>query len=222
MKSGRFLGCVTTAAILAASMTGARTARAEEVSPTGKGIAGGALLGGEVVMLGEAAVGVHSGWALGLGALVGGGGGAYLGSRIESGSDPQVSLYMLAGGVALLIPATVAALQASAYESPNDYTEDRPTSAMPVADPARPVAPTPAAPPAQMPTSSVPARALHLHWHAPAMPAVPPGLLDLDEGALSMAVPAVSVRPVFSPTELATYGVEQARALDVPVLAGTF
>src|SRR4051794_9055339 len=89
----------------------ASPAQADEVPATGKGIAGGALLGGEVVMLGEAIAGVRSGWVYLLGGVVGAGGGAYLGHLVERDADPKASVYMLAGGMALVIPTTVAVLQ---------------------------------------------------------------------------------------------------------------
>src|SRR4051812_40084066 len=74
----------------------ASLAHAEEVPATGKGIAGGALLGGEVVMLGEAIAGVRSGWVYLLGGVVGAGAGGYLGHLAERDADPKVSVYMLA------------------------------------------------------------------------------------------------------------------------------
>src|SRR5438445_13667333 len=73
----------------------AAPSHAEDVSPTGKGIVGGGLLGGEVVMLVEAAVGVKSGWAYVIGGVLGAGGGAVGGWQIEKNADSKVSLYML-------------------------------------------------------------------------------------------------------------------------------
>src|SRR5579859_1494648 len=53
-----------------------RDARADNVSPSGKGITGGGLLGAEVVTIIESLVGVRAGWAYVVGAVVGAGGGA--------------------------------------------------------------------------------------------------------------------------------------------------
>src|SRR5512135_3598911 len=119
-------------AALAASLLvlAPRTAHAGEdvaaVSPTGKGITGGVLLGGEVVMLGEAAFKVKPAWAYAVGGLAGGIGGGVGGYFIEKGANDgdKLPMYMLAGGMALIIPTTVAVLSASAYEPPTDYTED--------------------------------------------------------------------------------------------------
>src|SRR4029079_2682594 len=97
------------AAALAVLTEGA-PAHAEEIEVKGKGIVGGGLLGAEVVMLGEAVFGVKSGWEYLIGGVVGAGGGALAGHYIEDGADAQVSVYMLAGGMALIIPTTVAVL----------------------------------------------------------------------------------------------------------------
>jgi hypothetical protein len=99
-------------------MTRAAPSLAEEVPATGKGIAGGALLGAEVVMLVEAAVGVKSGWVYILTGLLGAGAGGYGGYVVEQEADSKVSVYMLAGGMALVIPTTVAVLQATSYSPP--------------------------------------------------------------------------------------------------------
>jgi len=195
----------------------ASSASADEVSASGKGIVGGGLLGGEVVMLVEAAVGVKSGWAYLIGGVVGVGGGAVGGWQIEKNGDPKVSLYMLAGGMALVIPTTVAVLQATSYKAPEDYTEDRPSSGAPVPEPPRPTSPPGAAPAPQGPSTLF----LHYHWE-PARVKLPAGLVDLDEGAFKVAMPAMEVRPVYALDELQKYGLEQKHELRVPVFSATF
>ena len=195
----------TAAAIL---MTSAAPSRAEEVPATGKGIVGGALLGGEVVMLVEAALGVKSGWVYILSGVVGAAGGGFAGSIIEKEADPKVSVYMLAGGMALVIPTTVAVLQATSYSPPEDYTEDKPSAPFPASEP-----PKPGAPPGPV--------SLHYHWQQASVK-VQPGLVGLDEGAVQLAVPAVEVRPLYRLDELQKYGLEQKHELRVPVFAATF
>jgi hypothetical protein len=184
---------------------------AEEVSPTGKGVVGGGLLGAEVVMLLEAAVGVKSGWLYLLGGAAGAGGGAVAGLQFQKNSDPKVSLYLLAGGMALVIPTTVAVLQATSYKAPEDYTEDRPSGA-PVPEPPRPTTPGAAGPQTRL---------LHYHWQAGELK-MPLGLVDVDDGAFKVAVPAVEVRPVYNLSELRQYGLEQQHELRVPVFSATF
>ncbi len=217
MGRSRLVSSTVGAAVAVAVLVGSRGASADEVQPTGKGIAGGALLGAEVVILGEAAIGARSAWWYALGLAAGGGGGGYLGWRIEQGGDGKTSLYMLAGGMALVIPTTVAMLQATSYHPPDDYTEDRPSTAFPDADPVRatPGAVPAAAPPA--PTSS-----LHMHWSSPSRP-VALGLVDVaSTGALSLSVPAVEVRPLYTQVEQQQFGVAQAAEVRMPVVAGTF
>jgi hypothetical protein len=192
-------------------MTQAAPSFAEEVPATGKGIAGGALLGGELVMLVEAAVGVKSGWVYVLTGLVGAGAGGYGGYVVEQEADSKVAVYMLAGGMALVIPTTVAVLQATSYSPPEDYTEDRPSAPVPAAEPPK----ASGAAPRLAPLS------LRYHWQQPKVtPRV--SLLDVDEGAIKVAVPAVELRPVYRVDELQKYGLEQKHELRVPVFSATF
>src|SRR5258708_27268259 len=122
------LAVVAAATLLGATvLTGsAGDAHADTVSPTGKGIAGGALLGGEVVTIVEALAGARPVWAYGVGFLVGAGGGGVGGFFIEqSSTDGRVPTYMLAGGLALVIPAIVLTLNATRYLPEEGATEDR-------------------------------------------------------------------------------------------------
>jgi hypothetical protein len=199
-----------------ALLTQATPSLAEDVSPTGKGVVGGGLLGAEAVMLVEAAFGVKSGWAYLIGGVVGAGGGAVGGWQVQKNGDPKTSLYMLAGGMALVIPTTVAVLQATSYKAPEDYTEDHPASGAPVPEPPRPT--TPGATP---PTPGPQTRLLHYHWQAAELK-VPVGLVDVDDGAFKVAVPAVEIRPVYGLSELQQYGLEQKHELRVPVFSATF
>jgi hypothetical protein len=216
------------ATALAAALTAAPgRASADDVSPKGKGITGGALLGAEVVMLGEAAFGVRPAWAYLVGGAIGAGAAGYGGYLVEQDADPKASLYLLAGGMALAIPATVAVLQATSYQPPPDYTEDRPASSIPVAEPPRPgyqpgVSPqTPVENPPSMP-GAPPPRQLHMRqWAPPAI--VPTGLVHLDDGSSPrFAIPAVEVRPTFTWAELQRFGVEQHAELRLPLLSAAF
>ena len=204
-----------TAAIL---MTRAAPSIAEEIPATGKGITGGALLGGELVMLVEAALGVKSGWVYILTGVLGAGAGGFGGYMVEQEADPKVSVYMLAGGMALVIPTTVAVLQATSYTPPEDYTEDRPSVPLPASEPPK-AAPGP--PPAGASTSAPTSASLRYHWKQAKLN-VPVGLLDLNEGAFKVAVPAVELRPVYRLDELQKYGLEQKHELRVPVFSATF
>ncbi len=203
-----------TAAVL---MTRAAPSLAEEIPATGKGITGGALLGAEVVMLAEAAFGVKSGWVYILSGVLGAGAGGVGGWQIEKNADSKISVYMLAGGMALVIPTTVAVLQATSYSPPEDYTEDKPSAPFPAAEP--PKGAPPNAPVTGPQTSLSPS--LRYHWKEAKLK-IPVGLVDLDEGAFKVAVPAVELRPVYRPDELQKYGLEQKHELRVPVFSATF
>jgi hypothetical protein len=190
----------------------------EHASPTGKGVIGGALLGGEAVMLVEAAASVKPPWAYavggGLGAVAGGVGGFFA----EDAGDSKLSLYLLAGGMTLIIPTTVAILSATSYE-PTNYTEDRPPSDEPIAEPPQP---TPLSP-TTSPTSRAPAkRAPVARAEHTKKPAPSPALVGVGDGSLTLSVPAVVVKPVFTRTEVAMTGVKQQTEVQVPVLNVSF
>jgi hypothetical protein len=224
VRNGSSSSCFTRWGIAAGTaamlMTQAAPSLAEEVPATGKGIVGGALLGGEVVMLVEAAFGVKSGWVYVLSGVLGAGAGGFGGWQIEQNADSKVSVYMLAGGMALVIPTTVAVLQATSYSPPEDYTEDKPSAPLPASEPPRGAPPPSTSPGGPGPGAPGPT-SLRFHWKEAKMK-IPVGLLDLDEGAFKVAVPAVELRPVYRPDELQKYGLEQKHELRVPVFSATF
>jgi hypothetical protein len=191
-------------------------ARADNVSPDGKGIVGGGLIGADVVTLVEGIAGVRPGWAYAVGAILGAGAGATGGYFIERASfsdDGRVPTYMLAGGLALIIPALVVSLNATRYIPQEGATEDRAPTAPP-AEPGAPggsvVTPPPAAEPAPAP--------------APPPAAAPPpqSLFDLHEGTFRMGVPVPDVRPVFTVAQQRQYGMQAQTELRMPVLRVSF
>ena len=245
-------GWVMGAALLSASLASS-TAQADESTPTGKGIAGGALLGGEVVMAVEALAGVQRPLAFSLGAIGGALAGGVGGYFIEQGSsDAKVPSYLLAAGVAFLIPATVMAFNATTYRPPADYQEDRAaTGAEPVADapqPTSPLTPSPTSPPPptppQGPAAPPPAGSgagtpptpgpvtrttprsqgyrFRRRTMATAGLAVPMSMVELSGEQLRLGLPAVEVRPVFSPQEIRQYGMAQREEVRVPVFQARF
>ena len=114
------------------------SAHADEVSPDGKGIIGGALLGAEVVTIPISLFQVRSGavYAIGGGlGAVGGGVGGYFIERAGFSSDGRVPVYMLAGGLALIIPTAVLILNATAYHPSVEATEDNAPTNGPEANP---------------------------------------------------------------------------------------
>ncbi len=204
----------------------AREARADEVSPTGKGIVGGALLGAEVVTITEALANVKPGWAYVVGAIVGGGGGGVAGHFIENGStDGKVPMYMLAGGLALIIPAVVLTLNATRWQPEEGATEDSaPTG--PAAEPGAvggSIVGAPNVAPPPTPAPSAPTPALPPPAAAPPAPTPPPqSLFDVHGGSLRLGVPVPDVRPVYSLAEQRQYGLHAETELRMPMLHMTF
>lgn len=204
-------------ALLAASAAVAtpRTAHAEEVSPTAKGIVGTALLGAEVVVFAEAIFGVQSGTAYlvgaGAGAVAGGVGGYFI---EQASDDGRVPTYLLAGGLALAIPAIVVTLDATRYRPAEGAREDRPT-APPASDPGKPGGSSvlgaepakPASAPAQ--PSSPPAGTPKPNGGAGGGGTQAPlSLLDVRGGAFRMGLPVPEVRPLVGATERKAYGIQ--------------
>lgn len=230
----RLIRSVPMAALLAASATVfiPRAAQAQEVSPTGKGITGGALLGAEAVTLTEAAVGVKPAWPYVVGGIVGAGGGGVGGYFVEHGGNAKLSLYLLAGGMALVIPTTVAILSATAYSPPANYTEDKGPTGEPVAEPPQP---TNGSAPATAPATTAPTSRQHRARHrrvallprrerplALYRPVLPPALIGLEPRGLTLSVPAVEVRDTFSQSERRRYGMKEETELHVPVFNYVF
>jgi len=206
-------------------------AHADEVSPTGKGIAGGALLGAEAVTIVESLADVRAGWAYAVGGIVGAGAGGVGGYFVEQGSnDGRAPVYLLAGGLALVIPAIVLTLNATRYRPETGATDDHvPTG--PAAEPGIPGAgvvgtPADAPPPAAAPAPAPPADTAPPPPATPGSPspAVPPpqSLLDMRPGQVRMGVPVPDVRPVFSIAQQRQYGMRAETELRVPVLHVTF
>jgi hypothetical protein len=219
------------AAVLGVGVLAAPTdARADDVSSSGKGVAGGALLGAEVPTIIEGIAGVRPPWIYIVSAVVGAGGGGVGGYEIEKNStDGKAPMYMLAGGLALVIPAVVLTLNATRYQPEEGATEDR-TPVGPAAEPGAPGgsitgapggAAAPAPPPPPPPATTPP----------PASTAPPPqSLLDFRTHSVAgagsvfrMGVPAVEVRPGMSLAEAKLYGVKDTgAALHMPVLHVAF
>jgi hypothetical protein len=192
------------------------------VTGTGKGIAGGALLGGEVATITMSIIGIEAAWpyfAIGGAAAVGGGIGGYF---IETAAPPEVPLYMLAGGMALVIPTLVAALDATAYKPPEGDLAD-PSVTEPAAEPPLPGEETSSG---ARPSRALraPSKALGEKTRTAFIPPALVGLrgLDLDNGALALGIPAVDVRPLYSLRERGMFGVEQGHEVRVSLFRAVF
>ncbi len=110
---------------------------------TGKGTVGGALLGAEAVLLTEAALKVRPAWAYYLGGGAGLIGGGVAGYFLEDSLDSKSAMYLLSAGMLLAIPTSVAALNATSYDTPLEYTQDTAPIDEGADEPVTVVAPTP-------------------------------------------------------------------------------
>jgi hypothetical protein len=204
-----------------------RTARAADtvdVSPTGKGIVGGFLLGAEAITLTEAALGVKPPLAYILGGAAGGVAGGAAGYFLEKNASEKANTLVLAGGMLLIIPTTVAILSATAYEPPASYTQDRGPTDEPLAEPPAPDM----APGTQTRVKPKRAKTVARAISRPAAPPKlhvqlePPSLLGLDQGHVCWNVPAVELREVYSAEDRAKYGATRETEVRVPVFALAF
>jgi hypothetical protein len=209
-----------------------REARADEVSPKGKGVVGGALLGAEVVTIVEGLAGAKPAWAYIVGGVLGGAAGGIGGHFIENGSsNGKLPMYMLAAGLAGVIPAIVISLNATRYQPDEGATEDNvPTGpaaepgavggsvvSTPASAPNVPPPPQPDSPPAASPPLPPPAP-------APPAPTPPPqSLIDVHGGSLRLGVPVPEMRPVYTVAEQRQYGLLHAETeVRMPMLSMTF
>jgi hypothetical protein len=202
----------------------------DEASAKGKAIVGCGLLGAELVLSVEAAAGVQNPWLYVGGGVVGAAGGAVGGYFLEENDvSARTSMILLAAGLTLAIPTTVAVLSATAYEPPADYLEDKPPADEPLADPPTPSSPgaAPASPPSgatPAPTGAVPKRERVVRPSAPLPPLrlTPPAIVDLTPDMLALSVPALEIRGAYSRREIAMYGVKQTTEFHLPVLNVVF
>jgi hypothetical protein len=203
------------------------------VTPTGKGIAGGLLLGGEVVVIPMGAAGVQRGWPYfvfgGLGMVAGAVGGwaveqhTYVNSN-GTGGPAEPAIYMLAGGLALVIPALVLSLNATAYHPP-EGDRGEPANNEPAKESPRPDAPPEAAPPpgGAPPPGSTSGYSYKSRFRGEvATLHRPSSLFDMYRGQVSLAMPMVEARPLYSQREMWLYGVGQGTEVRIPMFKATF
>jgi hypothetical protein len=239
------LGAAALASTFAlATLASARTAAAQgaqTVSPDGSGVVGGALLGAEAVTIVESIANVHSGVAFGVGAAVGAVGGGVGGYFVEhNSSNGQAPVFLLAGGLGLIIPALVLSLNATRYQPSNYASEDHAPTNAPPANPGLPsgsavspspvAAPPPSAPPAYVPPAGAAPAPAPAPAQAPQPTVTPPSgggapplsLFDVSGGAMRLGVPVPEVRPLYSMSELRQYGMAQQTEVRMPLVKIAF
>ncbi|MGK4000510.1 hypothetical protein [Sorangium sp. So ce1024] len=209
--------CLAGASVAAAVLAGAperasaqQASESDRVSVTGKGIVGGALLGGEVVMLTMGAIGVERAWPYLVFGGLGAAGGGVAGYFIEASEPPaELPLYMLAGGMALVIPTLIVTLNATAYRPP-ETDQSEPIRNEPAAESPQPGINV------QLTTDAA-GFVRGARWEQPRL-----GLVDITPGRVALGVPALSVKPLYSQDEMVKFGVAQGHELRFPVLRAAF
>jgi hypothetical protein len=204
-------------------------AHADEIQGTPKATIGGAFLGAEVVAIPMGIAGVKAGWAYAvfppLGAIGGAIGGYFMDKAYDDAKTAAYgSAFMLAGGMALIIPTIVLMLNATRYHPSADATEDRaPKNVGPEANPGGTgggaVVPTSGGgsappPPASTGTTS--------GGGGNQPPYVPLSLVDMHQGTLRMGIPVPEVHNAYTMQQLKELGVRQATELRVPVFKLAF
>lgn len=189
---------LTGALVLACGL--ARDARADTANDV-KGTVGGAMLGAEIVMLTESALRLRPGWMY----LVGGAGGAlaggYLGRELSDGSGNRPPSFLLAGGIALIIPTIMGVMTATQYEPIGTVRQERSDEGVDGTDEDDSM---------EIDLDEV------------------DGASDdgaSDDGAsdeLHLELPRFGLAQAFSRDELATFGVRQVTELHVSLLRGKF
>ena len=214
---------LTIVAFGAATLTaGMPEARADEIAGTPKAMVGGGFLGAEVVAIPMAIAGVRAGWAYAvfppLGAIGGVIGGYFMDQAYDSsgnnGGTKQSaygSAFMLAGGMALIIPTIVLMLNATRYHPSENAVEDRaPKNVGPEANPG-----------AAGGSSVAPAKDGGGNGgNQP--PYVPLSLVDMHEGTLRLGIPVPEVTTSYTLKQVRELGVVQGTEVRVPVFKLAF
>lgn len=231
---------------LAALTAHAPDARADNVDGKGKGIVGGALLGFEVVSIPMSLFGVKAGWAYavfgGLGAIGGGAAGAGVELATDSYKNPvgdgRGPVYMLAGGLALVIPTVVLMLNATRFQPSEDAREDQAPKNAPSADPGSTnksiviggegaVGTEPKDKDKDKTTPApAPGGGGGGGGNAPAPDKnkmqIPHSLLDVNGGTFRVGVPSPEVHEAYTLRQVRDLGVRQITEVRMPVLSVTF
>lgn len=215
-----------------------RTASADNVDGKGKGIAGGILLGAEVVTIPMSLFGVKAGWAYAVFAGAGAVGGGIAGWGVESATgaydkvpgDGRAPIYMLAGGLALVIPTVVLLLNATRYQPDENAKEDAAPKNAPAADPGKsggsPVLEGGASGGGSIGGSTDKKDSGGGGGGGGDAPKddkkVPHSLLDVDQGNFRLGVPIPEIREAYSLRQLRDLGVKQVTEVRMPIVEVTF
>jgi len=139
---------------------------------------------------------------------------------------------MLAGGIALIIPAVVLSLNATRFQ-PEEGTPEDAAPTGPAAEPGNPSgsvvngtgnpsSPNVAPPPSGPPAPALPPPPPPTPTPAPAPTPPPQSLFDIHRGEFRLGIPVPNVVPVFSLAEQKQYGLHAETELRMPMVHMTF
>lgn len=222
----RCFAVVIVGATLALASSGMAPERAEaqvsQVEAVPKGAIGLGLLGVELGLIVPAIAGARDWWPYLVFPILGGAGGAvggyFMDVEMDRANTPEVSVAMLAIGMALLVPTIIGTLALTAYSPPTEaqdadedmeYQEQGEDSVEAVQDE------TSAAPAEETQQSRLEQRVRALY-------AGGPGFLRFHRGAVLLGVPLVANLPRFTTEELQRLNIQQASDVIVPVVSAQF
>ncbi|MBX7194512.1 MAG: hypothetical protein K1X94_20820 [Sandaracinaceae bacterium] len=187
-----------------------------------KGTIGLGLMGVELGLIVPAMFGARDWWPYLVFPVLGGAGGAVGGYflDINTQNQPEISVSMLAIGVALLVPAIIGTLALTAYSPPTESNQadedmqyDEPTG-----DSVEAVQEDSSAAPAESESSPQ----SRLEQRVRALYAGGPGLIRFHRGAVLLGAPLVASLPRFTGEELERLHVQQGSDVIVPVVSASF
>ena len=216
----RFAAVVLLGATLALASSSLEPERAEAqvavVQSLPKGTIGFGLMGVELGLIVPAIFGARDWWPYLVFPVLGGAGGAVGGYffDVATRNQPEISVAMMAVGVALLVPAIIGTLALTAYTPPSEsqQSDEDMTVEGRGEDSVEAVQDDSSG---ESPQSSLERRVRALY-------AGGPGLLRFHRGAVLLSAPVVSSLPTYTAEELERLQVSQGSDVVVPVVSASF
>ena len=226
MARGFFVRCAAvvlvgaTLAIASASFAPERAeAQVSAVQSLPKGTIGLGLMGVELGLIVPAMFGARDWWPYLVFPVLGGAGGAVGGYflDINTTTQPEISVAMMAIGMALLVPTIIGTLALTAYSPPTESQQaDEDMDYEAQGDSVEAVQEDSSAAPAEeSPQSQLERRVRELY-------AGGPGLLRFHRGALLLTAPVLASLPTYTAEELERLHLQQGQDVIVPVVSASF
>jgi Spy/CpxP family protein refolding chaperone len=226
MARGFFVRCAAvllvgaTLAVASASVAPERAqAQVSPVESLPKGTIGLGLMGVELGLIVPALFGARDWWPYLVFPVLGGAGGAVGGYFLDvnTRTQPEISVAMMAIGMALLVPTIIGTLALTAYSPPTDTDQgDEDMQYEEQGDSVDAVQEETSATPAEESPQS------RLERRVRALYAGGPGLVRFHRGALLIGAPIVASLPTFTAEEVERLHLQQGSDVVVPVMSASF